>query len=171
MSVSMHICGQCRHGIHAHVDYVSMIVNHYPATQCVAYVQKTPLTQRCTCEVWLYDHVATDNLYCSAEPWNVVSNFPDPNGPSSNVNAISFSNYVINSPFTPSVNSDNVTFSHDMNFMPMTPTPVFSHSPPRDARNFHTSIPISSPSTSSATSGIQSDIPQTITLFSPQTIS
>ncbi len=40
LTLSQYICGACGHGIHSHVDYVSMIVNHYPATQCAAYVQK-----------------------------------------------------------------------------------------------------------------------------------
>ncbi|KAK0210322.1 hypothetical protein DFS33DRAFT_1483432 [Desarmillaria ectypa] len=172
--LDQYICGQCGHGIHTHVDYVSMVVNHYPATQCVTYVQKTPLTQRCTCEVWLYDHVATDNLYCSAEPWNVVSNFPDPNGPSSNVNAIHFSNNALDGPHTPGSMSfsatdyDTVAFSHDVNLRPITAVPILSpsprhaFSPSRDARNIPlTPTPISSPSASSASSGIQSDIAQT----------
>ncbi len=35
-----YICANCVHGIHTHVDYVSMVVSHYPPTRCAAYVQK-----------------------------------------------------------------------------------------------------------------------------------
>ncbi|PBK77636.1 hypothetical protein ARMSODRAFT_946477 [Armillaria solidipes] len=48
--LDQNICGLCGHGIHAHADYVSIVVNHYPANQCAAYVQRTTLMQRCTCE-------------------------------------------------------------------------------------------------------------------------
>ncbi|KAK0445556.1 hypothetical protein EV421DRAFT_1734747 [Armillaria borealis] len=39
--LDQNICGLCGHGIHAHIDYVSTVVHHYPANQCAAYVQKT----------------------------------------------------------------------------------------------------------------------------------
>ncbi|KAK0435431.1 uncharacterized protein EV420DRAFT_320575 [Desarmillaria tabescens] len=87
-----YICGQCGHGIHAHVDYVSMVVNHYPPTQCAAYVQKTPLAQRCTCEAQLCDHVAINNLFRHADPSSVLDNFAGNNDTSYSVDAISFSN-------------------------------------------------------------------------------
>ncbi|KAK0458427.1 uncharacterized protein EV420DRAFT_1479702 [Desarmillaria tabescens] len=149
-----------------------MVVNHYPPAQCAAYVQKTPLAQRCTCEVWLCDHVAINNWYRSAEPWNVMGDFPDTNSPSSNVNAISFSNDTITGPYTlssmsvSSADSDNVTFSHDVNLGPITGTPIFSpsprhsFSPSHDARNAPLTLAyISAPPVSSASSGIlQSDI-------------
>ncbi|KAK0240639.1 hypothetical protein EDD85DRAFT_496414 [Armillaria nabsnona] len=53
----------CGHGIHAHADYISPVVHHCPATNCVAYVQKTPQTQECTCMALLVDHKAVVNLY------------------------------------------------------------------------------------------------------------
>ncbi|KAK0228068.1 hypothetical protein IW262DRAFT_576237 [Armillaria fumosa] len=167
------ICGQCAHGIHAHVDYVSMVVNYYPANQCAAYVQKTPLTQRCTCEAWLCDHVATNNPYCIAEPWKVLDYFPDKNVPSSHANAFGLSNGAISDPYTPSsmsfspADSDAATpASHDTNLMPIAGVPVFSPSPRRAFSAFSVaenspfpSTFISSPS-SSAPSAIQSDITQ-----------
>ncbi|PBK64427.1 hypothetical protein ARMSODRAFT_961938 [Armillaria solidipes] len=134
--LDQHVCGQCGHGIHAHVDYVSTIVNYYPANQCAAYVQRTPLTQRCTCEAWLCDHVATNNPYRIAEPWKVLDYFPDNNVPSSNVNAIGFSNSTINDPYTSSsmslssAGSDAVIqSSHNANLMLTARAPVFSPSP------------------------------------------
>ncbi|KAK0210320.1 hypothetical protein DFS33DRAFT_1483429 [Desarmillaria ectypa] len=170
--LDQHICGQCGHGIHAHVDYVSMVVSYYPPTQCAAYVQKTPLAQRCTCEAQLCDHIATDNMYCSAEPWTDLDFFMDSNSPSHNTAMISFSNDAINHPYTPSpmslssVNPDTVIFSHDTNLMPITRAPIFFPSPRSsfNPSNDVGSIPfastsISSPS-SSASSGIQSDITQ-----------
>ncbi|PBK80440.1 hypothetical protein ARMGADRAFT_78141 [Armillaria gallica] len=157
-----YICVNCGHGIHAHADYVSMVVNHHPPTKCAAYVQKTPLTQCCTCEIWLCDHLPTNNLYRSAEPWNVLGYFPDNNRPSYNPAAIDFSNDGINGPYTPS----SMSFSGDANLMPITTAPVFSPSPrafipSSEVGNIslaHT--PISSPSARSASSGNQSDITQ-----------
>ncbi|PBK80425.1 hypothetical protein ARMGADRAFT_77895 [Armillaria gallica] len=165
--LDQNICGLCGHGIHAHVDYVSMVIHHYPARQCAEYVQKTPLTQRCTCEAQLCDHVPTDNLYRSAEPWTVLDYFTDSNSTSYDASAISFSNGAINDPMSFSPADPNiVTFSHDASVMPIIATPTFSPSP---CRTFSPSsdvgnIPlvptsISSPS-SSASSGIQSDSTQ-----------
>ncbi|KAK0434952.1 hypothetical protein EV421DRAFT_1272148 [Armillaria borealis] len=157
-----YICVNCGHGIHAHADYVSMVVHHYPPTQCAAYVQKTPLAQRCTCEAQLCDHLPTNNSYRSAEPWTVLDYSPDINGPSSSVAAISFSNDAINDPYTPS----SISFSRDANLMSITTAPVFSPSsrafiPSSEVGNISlTPTPISSPSASSASSGIQSDITQ-----------
>ncbi len=37
LTFSQDICSLCGHGIHAHADYVSMVVNHYPVNQCAAY--------------------------------------------------------------------------------------------------------------------------------------
>ncbi|SJL04592.1 uncharacterized protein ARMOST_07960 [Armillaria ostoyae] len=157
-----YICVNCGHGIHAHADYVSMVVNHYPPTQCAAYVQKTPLAQRCTCEAQLCDHISIDNLYRSAEPWTVLDYFPDKTGPSYSPAAISFSNDAINDPYTPS----SMTFSRDANLMPVTTAPVFSPSPRASIPSSEVGnislapTPISSPFASSASSGIQSDITQ-----------
>ncbi|KAK0433493.1 uncharacterized protein EV420DRAFT_1690546 [Desarmillaria tabescens] len=53
----------CGHGIHAHADYLSPVVHQCPATCCVAFVQKTPQTQECTCTALLVDHKAVVNLY------------------------------------------------------------------------------------------------------------
>ncbi|PBK87476.1 hypothetical protein ARMGADRAFT_1085496 [Armillaria gallica] len=104
-------------------DYVSMIVNHYPATQCAAYVQKTPLTQRCTCGTWLSDHVAIDNLYCSEEPWNVLDHAPDNDGLFSN--STGFSNNAINGAYAPTSisfsSADSNTADADL-----TPVPISS---------------------------------------------
>ncbi|KAK0225255.1 hypothetical protein EDD85DRAFT_857125 [Armillaria nabsnona] len=57
-----HYC-TCGHGIHAHIDYISTVVHHCPATHCAAYVQDTPQTQQCTCAAPLNDHVAIVNPY------------------------------------------------------------------------------------------------------------
>ncbi|PBK87491.1 hypothetical protein ARMGADRAFT_1065995 [Armillaria gallica] len=116
--LDQYICGACGHGIHAHVDYVSMVVNHYPATQCAAYVQKC-----CTCGTWLSDHVAIDNLYCSAEPWDVLDHFPDNSDLSSY--AIGFSNDVIDGTYTPSSMSSSSTDS-DTADAGLTPAPISS---------------------------------------------
>ncbi|KAK0197587.1 hypothetical protein F5146DRAFT_1016015 [Armillaria mellea] len=119
-----YICANCVHGIHTHVDYVSMVVSHYPPTQCAAYVQKTPLTQRCTCEAQLCDHIAIDNLYRSTEPWNVLNYFPDSSVPSSNVG--SHSNDTMNKSSMP----NSVPFSPNnayRSLMPVAPTPIYSN--------------------------------------------
>ncbi|KAK0225244.1 hypothetical protein EDD85DRAFT_857064 [Armillaria nabsnona] len=156
-----YICVNCGHGIHAHIDYVSMVVHHYPPTRCAAYVQKTPLAQRCTCEAQLCDHLPIDNLNRSAEPWNVLDYFPDNNRPSYSPAAIDFSNDGINGPYTPS----SMSFSQDANLMPITTAPVFSPSPrafipSSEAGNISFApTPISS-SASSASSDIQLDITQ-----------
>ncbi|KAK0502785.1 hypothetical protein EDD18DRAFT_1135096 [Armillaria luteobubalina] len=39
LTVSQLVCGLCGHGIHAHADYMSIVVNHCPANQCAAYAQ------------------------------------------------------------------------------------------------------------------------------------
>ncbi|PBK80439.1 hypothetical protein ARMGADRAFT_1020911 [Armillaria gallica] len=139
-----------------------MVVNHYPPTQCTAYVQKTPLAQRCTCEAQLCDHLPTNNLYRSAEPWNVLGYFPDNNRPSYNPAAIDFSNDGINDPYTPS----SMSFSGDANLMPITTAPVFSPSP----RAFIPSSEVGNisfaPTSISSPSAIQSDIIQAQT-YSP----
>ncbi|KAK0474829.1 hypothetical protein IW261DRAFT_1610385 [Armillaria novae-zelandiae] len=74
------ICGLCQHGIHAHADYVSTVVNNYPANQCAAYAQKTRLMQFCTCGAHCFEHVGTYNSYHIPEPWTVLRYFnPDDN--------------------------------------------------------------------------------------------
>ncbi|SJL04546.1 uncharacterized protein ARMOST_07913 [Armillaria ostoyae] len=65
-------CAACGHGIHSHVDYVSTTVCHNVATHCAAYVQKTPLTQRCTCSVHLADHIPILNLHRLQDPFYVL---------------------------------------------------------------------------------------------------
>ncbi|KAK0240614.1 hypothetical protein EDD85DRAFT_788628 [Armillaria nabsnona] len=55
----------CGHGIHAHADYISLVVHHCPANYCVAYTQKTPKTQECACGALLVDHVPVFNTYRS----------------------------------------------------------------------------------------------------------
>ncbi|KAK0225158.1 hypothetical protein EDD85DRAFT_1027489 [Armillaria nabsnona] len=156
MSLDQYICGACGHGIHSHVDYVSMIVNHYPATQCAAYVQKTPLTQRCTCGIWLSDHVAIDNLYCSEEPWNVLDHAPDNDGLSSN--STGFSNDAINGAYAPT----SISFSStDPNTADagLTPVPISSLfvSPYAFGRSGDATLP----SASSVPSTTQADTSQT----------
>ncbi|KAK0483171.1 hypothetical protein IW261DRAFT_1560958 [Armillaria novae-zelandiae] len=66
------ICAACGHSIHSHVDYVSTTVCHNVATQCAAYVQKTPLTQRCTCSVHLADHRPILNLHRLQDPFSIL---------------------------------------------------------------------------------------------------
>ncbi|KAK0458419.1 uncharacterized protein EV420DRAFT_1747955 [Desarmillaria tabescens] len=179
-----YVCGQCGHGIHAHVDYVSMVVNHYPPTQCAAYVQKTPLAQRCTCEAQLCDHIVADNAYRIEEPWNVLDNFPGNNDASHSVDAISFSNDVVNNIAAQFVNSDTDSLSHDANLTPITAAPTFPLSPRHAFSPYNDDddiplaphMPSGSPSASHTLSGIQSDvtrpkvIPQTVTLFDTRTI-
>ncbi|SJL04604.1 uncharacterized protein ARMOST_07972 [Armillaria ostoyae] len=158
-----YICGQCGHGIHMHANYVSMVVSHYPVIQCVAYVQNMPLTQCCTCEVWLADHVTIKNWYRSAEPWNVLGDVSD-----TNVNMIGFSNDAISGPYMPSsvsfsssVNSNTAAVSHDVPITEVSifcPSPHYAFSPSREATN----IPVSAPSASqSASCSIQSDTTET----------
>ncbi|KAK0458416.1 uncharacterized protein EV420DRAFT_1764083 [Desarmillaria tabescens] len=155
-----YICGQCGHGIHAHVDYVSMVVNHHPPAQCAAYVQKTPLAQRCTCEAQLCDHIVADNAYRIGEPWNVLDNSRGNNVAFHGVDVINFSNDIVNSTFTLFVNSNanTDTFSRDANLTPINTAPIFSPGPYNDAGNIPLAPYIPSPSTSHTPSGIQSDV-------------
>ncbi|SJL04552.1 uncharacterized protein ARMOST_07919 [Armillaria ostoyae] len=55
----------CGHGIHAHADYLSLVVHHCPTKYYVAYVQKTPKTQECSCGALLVDHVPVFNTHRS----------------------------------------------------------------------------------------------------------
>ncbi|KAK0240612.1 hypothetical protein EDD85DRAFT_950458 [Armillaria nabsnona] len=66
----------CGHGIHAHTDYLSLIVHHCPTNHCVAYVQKTPQTQECTCGALLIHHVLDANVHRSLP--TAVSNTREP---------------------------------------------------------------------------------------------
>ncbi|KAK0227983.1 hypothetical protein IW262DRAFT_1455185 [Armillaria fumosa] len=166
--LNQYVCGACGHGIHTHVDYVSEIVNHHPATQCAAFVQRTPLTQRCTCGTWLSDHVVIDNLYRSAEPGDVLDDAPDNDDLSSN--ASGFSNDAINRAYTPSSMS---TSSTNFNTADVGPTPapvssrfISSHAFSRsDDATENIPLPLaslSSSSTYSTPSVIQSHTTQTL---------
>ncbi|KAK0458386.1 uncharacterized protein EV420DRAFT_354027 [Desarmillaria tabescens] len=121
-SCSQNICGLCGHGIHAHVDYVSTVVNHYPANQCAAYVQKTPLTQRCTCEAQFYEHVAIYNSYRFPEPWTVFDLFGQRNNSSSLSTTSSYYSNGANAtiPFTPTPVSSPSSSSISSAFQPDT---------------------------------------------------
>ncbi|KAK0448264.1 uncharacterized protein EV420DRAFT_849402 [Desarmillaria tabescens] len=70
-------CAACGHGIHGHVDYVSMFVHCCVATQCAAYAQKTPQTQGCTCSAQLADHGLATNQYRPVDPSDIAGNFMD----------------------------------------------------------------------------------------------
>ncbi|KAK0458393.1 uncharacterized protein EV420DRAFT_1642747 [Desarmillaria tabescens] len=121
----------------------------------------TPLAQRCTCEAQLCDHIATNNPYHSAEPWNILD-FMDSDGPSG-VNTIN------NGPFMPRSGFFSSNTS-EQNLIPVTPTHMsspyissYAFNSSHDARN--TGIPfiptpVSSPSGSSISVGIQPDITQ-----------
>ncbi|KAK0458420.1 uncharacterized protein EV420DRAFT_1747956 [Desarmillaria tabescens] len=139
-----------------------MVVNHYPPTQCAAYVQKTPLAQRCTCEAQLCDHVVIDNPFRHVDPSSVLDNFPGNIDTFHSVDAISFSNDIVNSTFTPFVNSNanTDTFSRDANLAPITAAPIFSPSPNNNAGNIPFAPYMPSPSASHTPSGIQSDVTQ-----------
>ncbi|KAK0197577.1 hypothetical protein F5146DRAFT_52539 [Armillaria mellea] len=69
---TMSVCASCGHGIHSHVDYVSTMVCHIVATQCAAYIQETPLTQRCTCSVHVADHQPILNLHRLQDTYYVL---------------------------------------------------------------------------------------------------
>ncbi|KAK0502777.1 hypothetical protein EDD18DRAFT_1457646 [Armillaria luteobubalina] len=92
-SPPLDICGQCEHGIHAHADYVSTVVNNHPTNQCAAYAQKTRLTQFCTCGAHVFQHVSTYNPYYIPEPWTVLHYFNlDDNAASSSAATSGYSN-------------------------------------------------------------------------------
>ncbi len=78
---------------------------------------QTPLTQRCTCEAQLCDHIAIDNLYRVAEPWNVLDYLPDSSVPSSND--------TMNNSFMPNSMSFPSNTANE-NLMPVTPAPIYS---------------------------------------------
>ncbi|KAK0431386.1 uncharacterized protein EV420DRAFT_1490817 [Desarmillaria tabescens] len=70
-------CALCGHGIHTHADYVSVVVHQQPEMHWVAYVQKTPVVQLCTCETLLYNHVASNNPFYFDNMWNILDSFPN----------------------------------------------------------------------------------------------
>ncbi|KAK0434710.1 hypothetical protein EV421DRAFT_1909177 [Armillaria borealis] len=53
------LCSICSHGVHAHADIQSVIVNQFIAQECFSFVQKTAET--CTCTAPLADHVPIVN--------------------------------------------------------------------------------------------------------------
>ncbi|KAK0225251.1 hypothetical protein EDD85DRAFT_857106, partial [Armillaria nabsnona] len=152
-----------------HIDYISMVVHNFPATQCAAYVQKTPLSQCCTCEVQLCDHIATTNSYKSVEPWNTLEDFTHNNGPSSDVNGIGFSNDGMDNLSTPSFMFFSFYIAEetlDLFTLTYTSSPCISSCAFSSSRNVGTHFiptPISSRSGSGTLFGIQPGITQTPT--------
>ncbi|KAK0474815.1 hypothetical protein IW261DRAFT_1610382 [Armillaria novae-zelandiae] len=129
------ICGLCQHGVHAHADYVSTVVNNYPANQCAAYAQKTHLMQFCTCGAHFFEHVGTYNLYHIPEPWTVLRYFnAGDNVPSSRATTSSYSNDA-SSPFSQNTalsfnyRLSTPVFSRDATDIPFTPAYMSSPSP------------------------------------------
>ncbi|PBK77626.1 hypothetical protein ARMSODRAFT_997979 [Armillaria solidipes] len=124
------ICGHCGHGIHAHADYISIVVNHYPANQCAAYAQRTHLLQFCICGAQFCEHIGTYNSYRIPEPWSVLRYFnPDTNGPSSSVTTSYFND--ANSPLSPNTMSSDyigAILSDDARNMSLTRTSTSSPS-------------------------------------------
>ncbi|KAK0463728.1 uncharacterized protein EV420DRAFT_1104832 [Desarmillaria tabescens] len=57
------LCAKCGHGIHSHADYLSRSVHQCSATQCAAFVQRTALTQQCTCSIEIDGHTSVLNPY------------------------------------------------------------------------------------------------------------
>ncbi|SJL04572.1 uncharacterized protein ARMOST_07939 [Armillaria ostoyae] len=135
--LDQNICGLCGHGIHAHADYVSTVVNNYPANQCAAYVQRTPLMQFCTCEAQFCEHIGTYNSHRFSEPWKVLHYFnSDGHGPSPSVTASGYSDDA-NSPFASnsisftSVDYNATIFSGNARNIPLTTGPIHSSSTSR----------------------------------------
>ncbi|KAK0435442.1 uncharacterized protein EV420DRAFT_320950 [Desarmillaria tabescens] len=122
-------CGLCGHGVHAHVDYVSMVVHHCPAMNCGAYFPKTARVQACTCSASLIDHIPVVNVYRSPTPLPYGADISvHDNGPPSNVNT--FTGDTTNIPLTPmpmpspSTNANpSYPYGNTMIFSP-TPLPV-----------------------------------------------
>ncbi|KAK0483145.1 hypothetical protein IW261DRAFT_1560936 [Armillaria novae-zelandiae] len=126
-------CSLCKHGIHAHADYVSMVVNHYPMNQCAAYAQMTHMMQFCTCGAQFCEHIGAYNSYHIPEPWIALHYFnPGNNGPSSPL-SVTPNGYPndISSPFSPnttlSSNYGTPVFSGDMSqsAVPLAFTPTY----------------------------------------------
>ncbi|KAK0434714.1 hypothetical protein EV421DRAFT_1909183 [Armillaria borealis] len=55
------VCVTCSHGIHAHADFQSAVVNQFLPNECFAFVQQT--AEACTCTAQLVDHVPVLNPY------------------------------------------------------------------------------------------------------------
>ncbi|KAK0483157.1 hypothetical protein IW261DRAFT_1461782 [Armillaria novae-zelandiae] len=129
LMLSQDICGRCRHGVHAHVNYISTVVNNYPGNRCAAYAEKTRLTQDCTCGAQFYDHIATYNLYRLREPWTVILEYFNPGiGSSSATTMIDYSNDA-NVAFSPAPRSSDYTpaiSSDDASNISVTPAHVYS---------------------------------------------
>ncbi|PBK80410.1 hypothetical protein ARMGADRAFT_77409 [Armillaria gallica] len=143
--LDQNICGHCGHGVHAHADYVSTVVNHYPVNQCVAYAQKTHLTQRCTCDAQFCKHIGAYNSYRIQEPWSVLRYFyPDTNGPSPSVATSDDAGNSFSPNTTPTSNYNSPMFSDDATNMSLTLAPN------------------PSPSSSSTSPAIQPDTSQTL---------
>ncbi|KAK0433121.1 uncharacterized protein EV420DRAFT_578962 [Desarmillaria tabescens] len=127
--LDQNICARCGHGIHAHADYVSMLVHHCPAMNCAAYFSKTARVQACTCSASLIDHIPVVNVYRSATPlpYGVGISIHD-NGLPSNVNI--FTGDTTNDSYTPipmtspSINANpSYSYGDTVIFTP-TPRPV-----------------------------------------------
>ncbi|KAK0458388.1 uncharacterized protein EV420DRAFT_1764068 [Desarmillaria tabescens] len=95
--LDQNICGHCGHGIHSHVDYVSMFVYHCPAMNCAAYFPKTSRVQACTCSASLIEHIPIWNAHRSSTPLSYGVDVG--NSPPSNANT--FTGDATNIPFTP----------------------------------------------------------------------
>ncbi|KAK0483152.1 hypothetical protein IW261DRAFT_1461733 [Armillaria novae-zelandiae] len=122
------ICGRCGHGVHAHVDYLSTIVNNYPGNRCAAYAQKTRLTQDCTCGAQFWEHTAAYNAYRLSEPLTVLDYFNPGSIISPSATTISYADDA-NSPFSPRTTSADYTAaisSDDASNISVTPAPVYS---------------------------------------------
>ncbi|KAK0197583.1 hypothetical protein F5146DRAFT_1130436 [Armillaria mellea] len=129
LMVSQDICGHFGHGLHAHANYISMVVNHYPMNQCAAFAQKTCLMQRCTCEAQCYEHIAAYNLYCIPEPWTVLRYFnPDSHVPSPSTTVSSTTHSPFSPHTMPSSNHSTAMFSNATS-IPITLTYIPSSSP------------------------------------------
>ncbi|KAK0435446.1 uncharacterized protein EV420DRAFT_1770612 [Desarmillaria tabescens] len=125
--LDQNICGLCGHGIHAHADYVSTVVNRCPANQCAAY---TTLTQLCTCGAPFFEHIATDNSeYYLREPWTVSDYFSADGNGSSTSDSYTYDRNSSSDPNTSSIPSTdyNGTISFgDARSIPFTPEPIYS---------------------------------------------
>ncbi|KAK0477760.1 hypothetical protein EDD18DRAFT_1365215 [Armillaria luteobubalina] len=128
---SQDICGWCKHSIHAHADYVSTVIDNYPANQCTVYAQETRLMQYCTCGAQFFEHVTTYNLYYISDPWTVLHYFnPDNNVPSPSAAMSGYSNDA-SSPFSPDTTSfvySTAILSGDARNVSFTPAPTYSPS-------------------------------------------
>ncbi|PBK96308.1 hypothetical protein ARMGADRAFT_1009987 [Armillaria gallica] len=93
-TLDQHICW-CGHGIHAHVDYISMFVHQCAAMNCTAYYPKTSRVQACTCSASLIEHIPVINVYRSPPPLPYTGADTLPS------NAILFTGGTTNIPFIP----------------------------------------------------------------------